>query len=309
MSSHSNTHQPETHEESDRLQKVQSLREMIANAERTMQSAKAMLLQLEGKKKAGRPRKVETGDGSVIEGTFDGQLMLGTDGKQYPVPANYASKSKLVEGDMLKLTITSDGTFLYKQIGPVERRHLLGIVTQDEKGNYYIVADGTPYRILLASITYFRAEPGDEVAIVVPRDLPSSWAALESIIQKSRHNFDESPLPRVTGDQVYGNWKQGLRDEHTEEIDSELPSRTPSKKDDTNLLDDWVKDMEEIEQEVRKDVKHSSSEEDTSKPGATQPASNADDKSFLDQWLKDMEAIEQEIKKEETSSKEPAKSE
>ena len=59
--------------------------------------------------------------GKIIEGQFDGQNMIGPDGKVYPVPANYASKSKLVEGDTLKLTIAQDGSFIYKQIGPVER--------------------------------------------------------------------------------------------------------------------------------------------------------------------------------------------
>ncbi|PIX89851.1 MAG: hypothetical protein COZ29_03005, partial [Candidatus Moranbacteria bacterium CG_4_10_14_3_um_filter_45_9] len=110
---------PEPHNAEDQLMKIQALRDMVLSAEKTIQGAKAMLLQLEGKKKSGRPRKVDldTMDGTVIEGAFDGQVMLGTDGKQYPVPANYASKSKLVEGDMLKLTITDNGAFLYKQIG------------------------------------------------------------------------------------------------------------------------------------------------------------------------------------------------
>ncbi|MEK7181514.1 MAG: hypothetical protein AAB708_00110, partial [Patescibacteria group bacterium] len=144
-------------EEADRALKIQTLRDMVQNAEKTIQSAKAMLLQIEGKKKTGRPRKIEAtdGDGTVVEGTFDGQIMMGADGKQYPVPANYASKSKLVEGDMLKLTITDNGTFLYKQIGPIDRRHAIGIVTQDESGNFYVLANGKPYRVLLASITYF----------------------------------------------------------------------------------------------------------------------------------------------------------
>ena len=61
-----------------------------------------------------------TEQGSVIiEGVFDGQNMVGPDGKLYSVPANYASKSKLVEGDMMKLTISPDGSFIYKQVGPV----------------------------------------------------------------------------------------------------------------------------------------------------------------------------------------------
>ncbi|MEJ0073033.1 MAG: hypothetical protein WDN27_03050 [Candidatus Saccharibacteria bacterium] len=42
------------------------------------------------------------------------------------MPANYASKSKLVQGDILKLTIADDGAFLYKQIGPIARKQVVG---------------------------------------------------------------------------------------------------------------------------------------------------------------------------------------
>ena len=114
---------------------------MIYSAEKTLQGAKSMLLQLEGKKKVGRRKKISDEDaegGRVIEGTFDGQIMIGTDGKQYPVPANYASKSKLIEGDVLKLTITTDGFFIYKQIGPAERKIILGVVSVDPDGNYSV---------------------------------------------------------------------------------------------------------------------------------------------------------------------------
>src|SRR4030042_5567621 len=110
--------------------------------------------------------------------------MMGTDGKQYPVPANYASKSKLVEGDMLKLTITPDGSFVYKQIGPVERKRLIGIVSQDDLGNFVVIAEGKAYRVLLASVTYFKAEPSDEVTLVVPRDSESVWGAIENLVKK-----------------------------------------------------------------------------------------------------------------------------
>jgi hypothetical protein len=149
-------------------EKIQTLREMIYSAEKTLQGAKAMRLQLEGKKKVGRKKKAaeDDEDGKIIEGTFDGQIMIGMDGKQYPVPANYASKSKLVEGDLLKLTITPDGSFIYKQIGPAERKRLIGTVNQDADGNYFIAeGKGTS-----ASVTYF-VEPGDEVTLVVPRDI------------------------------------------------------------------------------------------------------------------------------------------
>ena len=110
------------------LEKIQELREIILSAEKTLREAKSMLLGIEGNKKLERKRRtapVEEGAGTIIEGTFDGQIMLGSDGKQYPVPANYASKSKLIEGDLLKLTITSEGSFIYKQIGPAERKKLM----------------------------------------------------------------------------------------------------------------------------------------------------------------------------------------
>lgn len=172
------------------LQKIAAIREMITNAERTIASARAMLVQMEGKPLKRSIPKTSEEEGEIVEGVFDGQVMMGTDGKQYPVPANYASKSKLVEGDMLKLTITPDGSFVYKQIGPVERKRLIGIVSQDDLGNYVVIADGKAYRVLLASVTYFKAEPADEVTVVVPRDSESVWGAIENLVKKGASSAD-----------------------------------------------------------------------------------------------------------------------
>lgn len=239
----------------DNAAKINALRDMIVNAERTIQSAKAMLLQLEGKKKTGRPKKIETdGDGTVVEGTFDGQIMMGTDGKQYPVPANYASKSKLVEGDLLKLTITSDGSFIYKQISPIDRKHALGIVSQDESGNYHVVVDGEPFRVLLASITYFRVEPGDEVAVVMPRNLESSWVAIENVLQKGSLNAN-IPTPKKTPREakaLHEDWKKDLTldEEPPKETPLSTPSPIPTAPSSSSPLDEWMRDMEALEQEV-----------------------------------------------------------
>lgn len=252
----------ESQSETEQLQKIQALRDMVLSAEKTIQSAKAMLLQIEGKKKTGRPRKLEAHEeaqGTIVEGTFDGQIMLGTDSKQYPVPANYASKSKLVEGDMLKLTITGTGTFLYKQIGPIERRHALGIVTQDESGNYYVVSNGKPYRILLASVTYFKAEPGDEVAIVIPAGMDSTWAAIENIIQKGLHADWKNEHERAAeAHNVMNAWKQDLPEtaspapveESAPTFSMHSSKEAPASTSSDSLLSDWVRDMEEIEREI-----------------------------------------------------------
>ena len=124
--------------------------------------------------------KKETKEETIIEGIFDGEFMV-KDKKKYPIPPNYASKSKLVEGDKLKLKINPDGSFVYKQIEPTERKNLIGTLEQDEKG-YKVRVKNKSYRVLLASVTYFNAKPGDKISIVVPEDEKSTWAAVEETV-------------------------------------------------------------------------------------------------------------------------------
>ena len=121
--------------------------------------------------------------GKVVEGIFDGQNMVDSDGQTYPVPANYASKSKLVEGDGMKLTITEDGKFIYKQIHPVDRRTVVGALIQED-GQYKVLAEGKTYRVLLASVTFYRAEVGDQVTIILPKD-DAHWGAVENVIPRN----------------------------------------------------------------------------------------------------------------------------
>src|SRR4029078_7891491 len=90
----------------------------------------------------------------VVEGVFDGQNMQGNDGEEYPVPPNYASKSKLIEGDILKLTIGTDGALMYKQINPIDRKRVIGTLVVDELGNFGVKTPEKTYKILLASITF-----------------------------------------------------------------------------------------------------------------------------------------------------------
>jgi hypothetical protein len=121
----------------------------------------------------------------IVEGTFTGQKMLGSDNEEYHVPPNYASKSKLVPGDHMKLTITQSGAFIYKQISPVPRKRLVGELTLDSTtGQWSVVSDGKPYKILTASATFYRGKPGDEVVFLVPESGEASWGAVENIIHK-----------------------------------------------------------------------------------------------------------------------------
>ena len=119
----------------------------------------------------------------VIEGVFDGQNMIGPSGKAYPVPANYASKSKLIPGDVLKLTIAPNGAFIYKQIAPVDRIHIKGVLGYEE-GQYRVLCENKSYKVLLASVTYFKAEVGDTITLIVPEKEECEWGAIENVIPR-----------------------------------------------------------------------------------------------------------------------------
>ena len=160
---------------------VKRLRSLIQEAETNLAAAKELLVSLVGDDLVATPVVHDEQVGKIIEGVFDGQNMVGSDAKTYPVPANYASKSKIVQGDILKLTIADDGTFLYKQIGPIPRKQVVGMLTQKE-GHYTVSYEGKDYRVLLASVTYFKAKPGDQVSINIPEDGNSEWAALEAAL-------------------------------------------------------------------------------------------------------------------------------
>jgi hypothetical protein len=162
---------------------LKTLKKLIESAETNLSGANELLTSLVGSDTTITPTEAKLANttGKVIEGAFDGQHMIGPDGKSYPVPANYASKSKLVQGDQLKLIIGDDGAFIYKQIGPVERRKLIGTLNLKD-GAYFVEARGREYHVLFASVTYFKAQPGDQVTMVIPEEGEADWAAIEAVI-------------------------------------------------------------------------------------------------------------------------------
>lgn len=161
---------------------VKRLKALLTEAETSLAAARELLTSLVGEDPVIDSSMREEVAGKVIEGVFDGQNMLGPDGKTYPVPANYASKSKLVQGDILKLTIAEGGSFIYKQIGPVPRKQVIGTLLQHD-GGYFVEVAGKEYRILLASVTYFKGQVGDQVSVVLPEDdTDVEWAALEAAL-------------------------------------------------------------------------------------------------------------------------------
>lgn len=169
-------------------QKLMALRSLVSNLRQTSAALNDFLTGLGGldnfvpySADAQAAPRIE----KVIEGVFDGERMIGADGKQYIVPINYASKSKLVEGDLLKLSVTEQGNMIYKQIAPVDRLRLSGFLEQSATGDWTVLAGNRRFRLLGASVTYFKAEPGDEAVVLVPKTGEARWAAVEHIFKKS----------------------------------------------------------------------------------------------------------------------------
>ncbi len=189
------------------LTKIALIKEMVDTAESSLRSAKQLLNEIVGNESKTNfssiatdlPSPQSTEDGSkIIEGVFDGEMMVDSGGNRYPVPANYASKSKLVAGDILKLTIQRDGRMLYKQIGPVERKTILGTLIY-ENGKYKVLANGRLFHVLLASVTYYKGEPGDKVTLLVPTTTDTDWGTIEAVLPQGLESNIDS-LAQVAAD-------------------------------------------------------------------------------------------------------------
>lgn len=160
--------------------KLKKVKQILDLAEENIREARKILFENEIQKQANGLE--QSADAKIVEGVFDGEFMICGDGKKYPVPQNYVSKSKLVVGDVLKLTILEDGTFVFKQIGPIERKKLIGILEQISENKYQVICDGEHYNVILASVTYYKGKVGDQVTIIVPKVGSCQWAAIENII-------------------------------------------------------------------------------------------------------------------------------
>jgi hypothetical protein len=176
------------------LSKLALIKEMIESAEASLRTAKQLLVESTGSSSSANIKSnyaraasnlgSEVNEaGKVIEGVFDGRNMIGQDKREHPVPANYASKSKLVPGDVMKLTIDQFGGFIYKQIGPVDRKRVVGPLTYEDD-QYKVITNGRAYKVLLASVTFYHAEPGDEVILLIPEVGESEWGAIDNVVPK-----------------------------------------------------------------------------------------------------------------------------
>lgn len=121
----------------------------------------------------------------VIEWSFDGNFMQWNDGKIYPVPMNYASKTKLIPGDMLKLRIMEDGKLVYKLIGAAPKKYVKAKLTKTDEGKFIAMTeDGKTYNLNQAAVSFFKGTVGSELSIIVNSGDENNTAAIEALIDK-----------------------------------------------------------------------------------------------------------------------------
>lgn len=119
----------------------------------------------------------------IVEGVFDGVFMQGSDTKMYPVPMNYASKTKLIPGDALKLRIMEDGRLIYKVIGPAPRKFLKAKLTKTDEWKFIaLTEDNKTYALNQAAVTFLKGHVGNEITIIINANEDTTAAAIEAVI-------------------------------------------------------------------------------------------------------------------------------
>jgi hypothetical protein len=116
----------------------------------------------------------------VIEWIYDGFYMIWADGKKYPVPLNYASKSKLISGDVLKLTILPNWKLIYKLIQPAPRTYVRATLAKEWNDFLAIGDNWKTYKLNPAAVTFFDLNIGDEMSIIVNAEWKWEYAAIEA---------------------------------------------------------------------------------------------------------------------------------
>lgn len=174
--------------------RIAAIKDFIDTAEKSLKNAKKLLKDILEEANIDLSNEIPvstkwlacyySGEEKIIEGVFTGEEMLWSDGNNYQIPVNYASKSKLVQGDTMKLTIQANGKMLYKQIKQIEREIKIGLLSQ-ERGRYQVIADGVSYDVLTAAVTHFKANIGDTIHIIVPAGKEATFGAIDVVMPKN----------------------------------------------------------------------------------------------------------------------------
>ncbi len=154
---------------------IQELTGRLEQIESTLNSARKILKRLETEY-----LKIDYTQIEGIVGKYDGKQLITEAGETYEVPSNYAAKSKLVYGDILKL-IEEDGKKLFKQIERVRKERVEGILTKKD-GEWFLLTDRGSYKVSEAAAKFQNAQLNSQATAYLPADnMDAPFAALDVV--------------------------------------------------------------------------------------------------------------------------------
>lgn len=176
------------------LHKLEQALTGVISSEVPTQSGRSREISIVRSLDSSRSAGLARDDTCIIDGVFDGKQMIADDGALYPVPENYASKSKLVEGDLLQRAAMPDGRAYFKQVSRVARTTITARLERvDTESGIAAGSNGKTYNLLHSPLRFFRVTPGDTITLEVPLD-GGSWAA---VVGKTETCYTESRYARL----------------------------------------------------------------------------------------------------------------
>ena len=94
-----------------------------------------------------------------------------------------------------------------------------------------------------SNATAVRVEPGDEVTLVIPRDIDSDWGSIENVLKKAGNNGNHAPTFADSDRGAEENNQDGASDKN-------------------DVLDEWQPDLEELKRELNRSEKDEEQKED-----------------------------------------------
>ena len=174
-------------------QKIQAIFDFIEAAEKSINAAKKILLTIEDEKSLKSEMEFETNwlyaykdkNVKIVEWVFTWEAMLGSDSNIYPVPQNYASKSMMVQWSKLKAIIADNWKITYKIMQEIPYKTITGLLAKDWD-NFIAISWDKSYKLLVAPVTYMKANVWDKLAIRIPEERDATHAAIEAVIHEEK---------------------------------------------------------------------------------------------------------------------------
>lgn len=170
---------------------IQFINQALQQSVASLAMAKALMKELEDSLSEFLPSPKDL---PGIIGKFDGTYLVTDDNQKFQVPENYASKSKLVYGDTLKMIEGAEGS-TFKQIERVKRTILSGILAKKD-GKFVVLTSDGSHNLIPAAVSFHHGLEGDEACVIVPEEHRNcSFAALDEI--PTRDAEFKIPAPKL----------------------------------------------------------------------------------------------------------------